>query len=110
MKTPHSKPLREELRSAINQRKASLRNGRSQRKDYAEIWVSIGRAEKWLGHFPYASDQSVIEWCLDHHTDLGRIVIGNNHRQLQRLLMRELTPKKAEPKVIEMKPTTIPAA
>ena len=102
-----SKPLRDELRGAINQRKASLRNGRSQRKDYAEIWTSIGRAEAWLSHFPFASDESVRDWCQAHHKDLGRIVIGNNHRQLQRLLIRELRP---EPKVIEMKPTTTPAA
>lgn len=105
-----SKPLRDELRGAINQRKASLRNGRSQRKDQDQVWVSIGKAEAWLSHFPVAKDQSVRDWCLDNREHVSRIVIGHNNRQLQRLLMDALKPKKAEPKVIEMKPTTIPAA
>ena len=51
---PHSKPLRDLLRGAIEQRKASLRNNRCHLRNTEQIWVSISHAEKWMGHFPFA--------------------------------------------------------
>ena len=85
--------LRHDLQGAIHQRDASLRNGRCKRTDYDQIWVSIGRAQVFLNGYPFATDLQVREWCTGHVEDLVRIVPGNAHRTLARLLMDELTPK-----------------
>ena len=86
-----SSPLRHDLQGAINQRTAALRNGRSGRKDYDQIQVSIGRAIVFLRGYPFATDEQVRDWCKSHVEDLTRIVPGNAPRTLARLLMDELT-------------------
>ena len=83
-------PLRHALQGAINQRDASLRNGRCQRKDYDQIRVSIGRAQVFLNGYPVATDEQVRTWCLAHVDDLTRIVPGNAPLTLARLLMDSL--------------------
>lgn len=108
-KAPLSKPLREVLQGAISQRIAALRNGRSQRKDIDALRASIAKAEQWLQHFPFASDESVREWCITNREHVSRIVPGNCPTSLARLVMIGLAPKK-EGKVIQMKPTTTTAA
>lgn len=87
---PHSEPLRTSLLGAINQREASLRNGRCQRTDHHQIWVSISRAQSFLSQYPVADDTMVREWCRTHVHDLARIVPGNARGTIAKLLIEEL--------------------
>lgn len=82
--------LRAELVSAISARRRALQNGWSRRKDIPALWASIGRAERFLESYPYADDARVRAWISDHVDDVCRIVPGNAHRQLARLVMEHL--------------------
>lgn len=106
------KPLRFELLEAMEQRIRTLENGWCRRTDVHEIRVSIAKAQTFLMSYPVASDERVRDWCLAHHTDIGRIVIGTNHRRLQRLLMEALKPVEVKPpaKVIQLNTKHEPAA
>lgn len=84
--------MRLDLSSAIEQRSASLRNGRCQRKDIADIRNSIDKAKQFLWSYPVASDERVRKWCLDNRADVSRIVPGNSPRTLARLIMEALKP------------------
>ena len=117
MRQPPSelKPLRLELLEAMEQRIRTLENGWCRRTDYADIEQSIRRAQDFLYSYPVASDERVSKWCRDHHKDIGRIVIGTNHRRLQRLMMSALEaegPVKPRPNavVIELNTKNTPAA
>lgn len=88
MQRPFS--LRAELASAITARRRALQKGWSQRKDIPALWASIGRAEAFLNSYPYATDDRVREWIAGHVDDVCRIVPGNAHRQLARLIMEHL--------------------
>ena len=79
--------LRAELVSAITARRRALQNGWSRRKDIHELWASIGRAERFLESYPFADDAMVRAWISAHVDDVCRIVPGNAHRQLARLVM-----------------------
>jgi len=92
MKPLHSKTLRKELQDAIGSRKSTLRNGTCKRKDFDQIWVSIGHAEMFLLSCPFATDQRVREWCLVHREDVSRIVPASQRKVLSRLLVDELDP------------------
>lgn len=83
-------PLRQALQGAINQRDASLRNGRCQRTDYDQIRVSIGRAQVFLNGYPVATDEQVREWCLAHWLDVRRIVPKNADGTFDRLMYEPL--------------------
>lgn len=82
--------LRHALQGAINSREATLRNGRCQRKDYEQIWVSIGRTQTFLNSYPAADDVRVRAWCLAHLDDVMRIVPGNQPRVLAKLIHDQL--------------------
>ena len=79
--------LRAELVSAITARRRALQNGWSRRKDIHELWASIGRAERFLESYPFADDDRVRAWISGHVDDVCRIVPGNAHRQVARLVM-----------------------
>ena len=78
--------LRRELVSAVNQRKAALRNGRSHRKDVDALRNAIMKAEVFLWGFPHASDETVRRWCVNNLHYVVLIVPGNNDGQLARLV------------------------
>lgn len=82
--------LRADLVSAITARRRALQNGWSRRKDIPALWASIGRAERFLESYPYADDDRVRAWVADHVDDVCRIVPGNQHRTLARLIMEHL--------------------
>lgn len=79
-----TKPLREELRSAVNMRQAALRNGRSRRKDIDRLRAAVGRAEVFLYRYPWSDDVRVREWCVEHSADVELIVPGNKPALLAR--------------------------
>ena len=83
----HRSSLRAELASAVTARRRALQNGWSRRKDIHELWASIGRAERFLESYPFADDDRVRAWISGHVDDVCRIVPGNAHRQLARLVM-----------------------
>jgi hypothetical protein len=85
-------PLREELRAAVSTRKLTLSMGWSRRKDLDRLRAAVGRAEVFLGSYPFASDERVREYCIKHREDVSMIVIGHHQRRLQQLLMDELKP------------------
>lgn len=74
----------------MNMRETTLRNGTCQRKDYVQIQVSLGRAQAFLNSYPYATNVQVRQWCLDHLTDVGRIVPGNQQMLHWRLVKQPL--------------------
>jgi hypothetical protein len=80
-----TKPLREELRSAVNMRQAALRNGRSRRKDIDRLRAAVGRAEVFLSSYPCADDLTVRRWCAWKSMDVELIVPGNKPALLARL-------------------------
>ena len=82
--------LRTELVSAVTARRRALQNGWSRRKDIPALWASISRAERFLESYPYADDERVRAWISGHVDDVCRIVPGNAHRQLARLVMEHL--------------------
>ena len=84
--------LRAELVSAVTARRRALQNGWSRRKDIHALFASIGRAEQFLMSYPYADDDRVRAWISGHVDDVCRIVPGNAHRQLARLVMEHLEP------------------
>jgi hypothetical protein len=92
MSHPSEKPLREQLRSAIEMRTSALRNGRSRRKDLDLVRAAMGRAEAFLRSYPVASDERVREWCRSHIQDVTMIMPGNKPTALARLIMDELKP------------------
>ena len=69
----------------------TLRNGSCRRKDYEAIRTAMDLARKFLGSYPFASDQRVRDWCLAHRDAAVRIVPGSQRRVLERLLVDELT-------------------
>ena len=69
--------LRQALASALNQREAALRNGRSKRKDEPRLRAAMGRAVTFLRSYPVASDERVRQWCHEHRDDVAVIVPGN---------------------------------
>lgn len=87
---PRPFSLRSALVDAVTARRRALRNGWSRRKDIGALWASIGRAERFLESYPFASDERVREWCLAHMDDVCRIVPGNQPRVLARLVMDAL--------------------
>ena len=81
------RPLREHLRSAVNQRNASLYNDRCHRKDINALRASIGRAEVFLRSFPVADDRRVCEHVKANLDDLGRILLSNSKGPLMKVYM-----------------------
>jgi len=81
------RPLREHLRSAVNQRNASLYNDRCHRKDIEALRASIGRAEVFLRSFPVADDRRVCEHVKNNLDDLGRILLSNSKGPLMKVYM-----------------------
>lgn len=67
-----------------------MRNGRSHRKDHDRVRAAMGRAQRFLDGYPYASDEWVREWCRANLEDVCIIVPGNAPRSLARLIMTEL--------------------
>jgi hypothetical protein len=91
----HHSNLREALSSALRQRNAALRSGRSRRKDIDALRAAIGRAEVFLGSYPHADDARVLAYCLSRIEDIAMIVPGNNPTLLARLVMDALKPKQS---------------
>lgn len=87
---PKPVPLRDTLRSAINMRKAAMRNNRSHRKDQDRLNAAIGRVERFLHNYPVANDAVVRTWCRAHIGDVSMIVPGNRPTVLARLVMDAL--------------------
>lgn len=85
-----SKPLRHELRSAIDSRQATFRNGSCRQKDFDAIRAAMGRAKVFLDGYPFATDQRVRDWCIAHREDVARIVPASQRKVLSRLLVDEL--------------------
>jgi hypothetical protein len=84
-------PLREELRAAVSTRRLTLEMGWSKRKDLDRLRAGVGRAESFLGSYPFASDERVREYCLKWRDEITMIVVGHHQRRLQRLLMEALS-------------------
>lgn len=83
---PHSKPLRDELRGAVNQREAALRNGRNHRKDMDRLRAAIGRVQSFLSSYPVADDGRVRQWCASHADDVRMVVTGNSRMTIEKLI------------------------
>lgn len=85
--------LREDLASALRQRKNAIARGKSKRKDQDMVRAAIGSIETFLNSYPYATDERVRDWCRANVGKVSIVVIGSNQRQLSRLLMDELKPR-----------------
>ena len=81
-----AKPLRELLQGAINSRHATLKNGRSKRKDETFLRAAIGRAEVFLRGYPVADDERVVRYCRSNEDDTRMIVPGRNKATIAKLL------------------------
>lgn len=49
---------------------------KTKRTDHAEIFGSIGMVRGFLGSYPVASDERVMNWCRENRGHVARVCIG----------------------------------